>query len=198
MSEETTATSGTTTESQQTQNAGTATAKTSQTTETESAKTFTQEEVNRMIAKELKPFKEIKTDYEKIQQKIKEQEDAEKTELDKLKEELDGYKPFKEKAEKLEAFAMEQLESILSELSDEDKEAIESLSNPVTEKITLAKRLLAKTQTNIGGAARISSQNATQTNTVEAKAREFLAARGVKEDNPLFAHQLKLTMAQLS
>lgn len=198
MSEETTATSGTTTESQQTQNAGTATAKTSQTTETESAKTFTQEEVNRMIAKELKPFKEIKTDYEKIQQKIKEQEDAEKTELDKLKEELDGYKPFKEKAEKLEAFATEQLESILSELSDEDKEAIESLSNPVTEKITLAKRLLAKTQTNSGGAARISSQNATQTNTVEARAREFLAARGVKEDNPLFAHQLKLTMAQLS
>lgn len=115
--EENTATSGTGTETQQTQSGATA-APNTQSTATE-GRTFTQEEVNRLIAKELKPFKEAKSELEKIQKAQKEKEEAELTELDKLKRELGEATPYKERASKLEEALATYLEAEIERIPED-------------------------------------------------------------------------------
>lgn len=115
--EDNTATSGTGTETQQTQSGATA-APNTQSTATE-GRTFTQEEVNRLIAKELKPFKEAKSELEKIQKAQKEKEEAELTELDKLKRELGEATPYKERASKLEETLATYLEAEIERIPED-------------------------------------------------------------------------------
>lgn len=114
---EDTATSGTGTETQQTQSGATATPNT-QNTATE-GRTFTQEEVSRLIAKELKPFKEARTELEKIQKAQKEKEEAELSELEKLKRELSETSPFKERATKLEETLATYLDAEIQRIPEE-------------------------------------------------------------------------------
>lgn len=197
MPEESTAKSGTATESQQTQEGTTASEEATQSARTEGAKTFTQEEVNRLISKEVKPYKELKSELEKLREEKKQKEESEKSELEKMQTRVDELTPYKERYESLESYVSAELESIMSELSDEDRATVESLSVPVTEKIALGKRFL-KTEAKPNGAAREGSKQSAATNTVEAQARQFLLDRGVREDNPLFKHQLDITMKQLS
>lgn len=109
---------GTGTEAQTTQDAATAGGQTPQNTGTET-RTFTQEEVNRLIAKELKPFKEIKSEYEKIQQQIKTQQDAEKTELQKALEEVQRLSSYESKATSYETVLSEILEKELESIPEE-------------------------------------------------------------------------------
>lgn len=115
--QEDTATSGTGTETQQTQSGATATPNT-QNTATE-GRTFTQEEVSRLIAKELKPYKEARTELEKIQKAQKEKEEAELSELEKLKRELSETSPFKERVSKLEETLATYLEAEIERIPEE-------------------------------------------------------------------------------
>lgn len=130
-------------------------------------KTFTQEDINRIIAKESKKWErehsEVFTkasEYEKLQKQIKEKQDAELSEIQKLQKERDELLPLKEKATALEQYVKSQYEELASELSEEEREKIENLSLPYTEKLSLAKLLLSKSGTSQqlqNGAARASA-----------------------------------------
>lgn len=78
---------------------------------TEPAKTFTQEDIDRIVAKELKPFKAMKADLEKLQKEKQEKEQAELSELDKLKIELEETRKYKSVATEYEETLSELLEA---------------------------------------------------------------------------------------
>lgn len=125
------------------------------------AKTFTQDDINRIIAKESKKWEKEHSDvftkateYEKLQKQLTEKEQSELTENERLKNQLKEFQTVSEKAKAYEEFIAKQFEELTSELSDEDKETIESLSVSITEKIALAKRLSIKPQSIQNGAAR--------------------------------------------
>lgn len=112
MSDETTATSGTAIESQ-----------TTQATETASVKTFTQEEVNRLMAKELKPLKEVKSEYEKLLAEKQKQKDAELTELEKLQKRIGELEPYESQAKEYESELSEIVAARIA-LIPEDKKSL--------------------------------------------------------------------------
>lgn len=97
---------------------------------TEAAKTYTQEDINRILAKELKPFKAIKTEYEKLQQAQKEKEQAELSELDKLKQQLKELEGFKITASEYEETFTELIQERVAMIPDDKKSLIpEGYSN---------------------------------------------------------------------
>lgn len=131
---------------------------------TEAPKTFTQEELNRIIAKESKKWEKEHsevfnkaTEYDKLQKQIKEKEQSELSENELLKRQLAELQPVTEKAKAYEEYIAKQFEELTSELSEEDKETVESLSVSITEKIALAKRLIAKPNPTQNGPARANS-----------------------------------------
>lgn len=147
---------------------------------TADSKTFTQDDLNRIIAKEEKKWKSTHSEvftkaseYEKLQEQINKQKESELSEIQKLQKERDELLPLKGKAESYEQFIKTQYEELASELSEEDKETLDALSVPVTEKLSLAKRLLAKTvDTRPNGAARASASAIASTDKLTALAVE--------------------------
>lgn len=124
MPDENTATSGTATEGQtQAQGAG-----------TETAKTFSQEELNRIlkreIDKEVKPFKEKATAYDKLLEDEKAKKTAELSELEKLKLENTELTKYKTVAEEYEASISATVKAKIEAIPEERKSLVpEGLSN---------------------------------------------------------------------
>lgn len=166
-----TANNGTGTEAQTTQDAATAGGQTPQNTGTET-RTFTQEEVNRLIAKELKPFKEIKSEYEKIQKVMKDREELELSELEKLKKQLDETTPFKDRYEKLENTLKEYLEQELERIPEDMRSLVPDLSveNQLAYISKNRDKLYAKTN-QIGGAARTTQSATSSPDPIREKAK---------------------------
>ena len=137
-------------------------------------------EIDKLIARKEKewerkhkPTFEKAGEYEKLQEQINKQKESELSEIQKLQKERDELLPLKGKAESLEQYVKTQYEELASELSEEDKETLDALSVPVTEKLSLAKRLLAKTvDTRPNGAARASASAIASTDKLTALAVE--------------------------
>lgn len=88
------------------------------------SKVFTQEEVSKIVAKELKPFKEMKSEYEKLIEERKQKETAELSELDKLKKERDELLGFKTKSEELSGFFKEMLDEKITAIPENLKHRV--------------------------------------------------------------------------
>ena len=170
---------------------------------TEAPKTFTQEDINRIIAKESKKWEREHsevfnkaTEYEKLQEKLKQQQEAELSEIQKLQKERDELLPHKTKAETYEKYISTQYEELASELSEEDRETLNELSVSITEKLSLAKRLLSKqgnTQTQIqNGAARAASHAMQAPDKLTAQAEQLMSDTWPKEIKGSESYKVKL------
>jgi len=168
---------------------------------TETQKTFTQEDINRIIAKESKKWEKEQSEtltkakeFDKLQEKLKQQQEAELTEIQKLQKERDELLPLKEKATALEQYVKSQYEELASELSDEEKEKIETLSIPYTEKLSLAKLLLSKQGAPQiqNGAARASANATASPDKLTALAESQMAKIWPKEVKGSDSYKVKL------
>lgn len=168
---------------------------------TEAPKTFTQEDINRIIAKESKKWEKEHSDvftkateFEKLQEKLKQQQDAELSEVQRLQKERDELLPHKTKAETYEKYISTQYEELASELSEEDRETLNELSVSITEKLSLAKRLLAKSGTTQiqNGAARASASATASPDKLTALAEEKMSTFWPREVKGSDSYKVKL------
>ena len=168
---------------------------------TADSKTFTQDDLNRIIAKEEKKWKsthgEVFTkaaEFEKLQEKLKQQQDAELSEIQKLQKERDELLPHKTKAETYEKYISTQYEELASELSEEDRETLNELSVSITEKLSLAKRLLAKSGVAPlpNGAARASASATASPDKLTALAEEKMSTFWPREVKGSESYKTKL------
>lgn len=100
---------------------------------TEAAKTFTQDELNRILAKEQSKWKREHSDafakateFEKLQQELKQKQEAELSELEKLTRERDTLTPFKERSIALEGTLKTYLDAEIERIPEELRELIPS------------------------------------------------------------------------
>lgn len=168
---------------------------------TEAEKKFTQDDINRILAKESKKWEKEHSDvftkageFEKLQKQLQEKQDAELSEIQKLQKERDELLPIKEKAIALEQYVKSQYEELASELSEEEQEKIETLSIPYTEKLSLAKLLLTKhgNQQVLNGAARASAGVAASPDKLTAMAEEKMKTYYPREAKGSESYKMKL------
>lgn len=166
---------------------------------TEPEKKFTQDDINRIVAKESKKWEKEQaevfkkaSEFDKLQDEIKKQKEAEQTELERLNSEVTSLTSYKTRVESYEAYLKSQFEELASELSEEDRETIENLSVPITEKLSLAKRFATKTQTQIGGAARASNGIAATPDKLTALAEEKMKTHYPREVKGTDSYKVKM------
>lgn len=185
MPEETTI-SGTATESQTTQTAG-----------TEAAKTFTQEEVNRILAKELKPYKESKTAYEKILEEQQQKKDAELTEVQRLQKRVEELTPYETQAKEYETDLKSIVDARTALVPADKLSLVPTGYSPA--------QLLKWYDANdklLFGTERPAAPEGTkpitgEVDVLQSQAEAMLAETGLTKENPLWKHTLNMTVEQL-
>lgn len=97
--------------------------------------------------KKSKDFKELQDLAKQAQTLLKEkqeQEQANLSEVERLRQKVSDFEQVSTKLTHYEEFISKEFESLVSELSDEERPVIDGLSVPVTEKIALTKLMLSK------------------------------------------------------
>lgn len=123
-----------------------------------------QEQLTQLLTRKEKEWRKKNEDFfskasafDKLQDEIKEKTQAEMSELDKARASISELEPFRARAEKAEQYILTEYDLVRPLLSQEDIDTLDALSIPITEKLSLARRLAAKAATQspqFQGAAR--------------------------------------------